>query len=88
MANIQDIMGHLYRGETLRIDDQEAAYIHLQDNEDKPLCFIMRRILDKEERQAKERGEKPKYTESQHQSLAEALLTLMDYSWQQKDKSS
>lgn len=81
--NIEEILDRLWRGETLRIDDQEVAYIRFVDGGDMPSYIAMRRILDAEERKAIAEGKEPQYTEWQrYQSLAEALLSLMDWEWQ------
>ncbi len=83
MADSEDVITRLERGEVLRIDDQEVSYISMEIDESSN-CFVRRNVLEREEREAKQRGESPQYEEKRFRSLAEALLSLTDYEWVKK----
>lgn len=79
---IDEIIDRLEHGDVLMIDDQWRSYISIE-NTDAPDRFVVRSVPDSEEDEAACSGELHlvKYKETRHRSLAEALLSVMDWEW-------
>jgi len=83
--DIDEIMDRLGRGETLLINDQMRHYISMESS-DTPVRFVVRSILAKYEDHCWATGTPAVYKEEgRYRSLAEALLSLMDWELQEKD---
>lgn len=78
--DIDEIMTRLERGEKLMIDDQWRCYISME-SDDTPKRFVMRSILAISEDHGKATDMPLTYEEKRFRSLAEALLSLMDWEW-------
>lgn len=77
-----DPQSRLDRGETLMINDQWRSYIRMESG-DGPERFVMRSVAATLEDAAirLDLQSMTKYEEKRFGSLAEALLSLMDYEW-------
>lgn len=80
--NIDEILDRLRSGETLMIDNQWRSYIRMEDDE-QPMRLVMRSVYASIEDRAIEDDlqSRVKYEEQRFNSLAEALLSLMDWEW-------
>ncbi len=83
--NIDEVMARLERGDVLMIDDQLRSYISLEAT-DRPDRFVMRSIYANMEDLAFRYDQQRflKYEEKRSNSLAELLLSLMDWEWRAK----
>jgi hypothetical protein len=82
IEEIDEILDRLEHGEVLKIDDQWRSYISIEGC-DGPDRFVVRSVPDSEEDEVARGGELHlvKYKETRPMSLAEALLSVMDWEW-------